>query len=101
MQVKQQLEEKILGAFPVAHLEVVNESNKHAVAPGSETHFKVIVVSEKFQGMSPVDRHRLIYGLCQTEMANGVHALALHTYSPTEWEKKGGALKSPPCVPKH
>ena len=51
------IEAKLRDAFAPAHLEVVNESHMHSVPKGSETHFKVVVVSDRFEGLSPVKRH--------------------------------------------
>lgn len=45
---------KISKALSPAHLEVINESTMHNVPPGSETHFKVVVVSEEFEGKMPL-----------------------------------------------
>ena len=48
---------KLLKKFEPIHLEVVNESFKHKVAPGSETHFKVQIVSKNFENLNSVARH--------------------------------------------
>ncbi len=90
--------EKIQQALQPLHLDVVNESHTHNVPPGSESHFKVVVVAEQFDGLNRVKRHQTIYGLLAAELAQGVHALALHTYSPSEWQQKPGAPNSPDCM---
>ncbi len=82
----------------LAHLEIVNESHKHA-GPGRDTHFKVTVVSQEFEGISAVKRHQRVYALLEEALQEGVHALALHTYTPAEWQAKQGiAPASPACV---
>lgn len=81
-----------------SHLVVENESHTHNVPKGSETHFKLVVVSETFTGQSLVQRHRAIQLLLSEEFKNGLHALALHTFTPAEWETKQGAEKSPKCL---
>lgn len=99
MLVQRQIEEKLSGAMPLVHIEVVNESHMHSVPPNSETHFKVVLVSPEFAGKRPVARHQLIYRLLADELANGVHALALHTYTDTEWQQRAGsAPDSPECL---
>jgi BolA protein len=99
MRVQRQIEEKLNGAMPVAHIEVVNESHMHGVPPNSETHFKVVLVSPVFDGKRPVARHQMIYRLLADELANGVHALALHTYTDAEWrQREGDAPDSPQCL---
>jgi BolA protein len=84
------------GLAPV-HLEVVNESGNHNVPPGSESHFKVTVVSERFEGMPTLHRHRTVYGLLADELAGPVHALALHTYTEAQWHEMGASPGSPQC----
>ena len=80
-------------------VDVVNESHKHNVPEGSESHFNVTVVSEEFEGKGLVARHRLVNDLLARELAGPVHALALHTLTPDEWfEKGGGTQDSPECL---
>jgi BolA protein len=90
--------EKLDARFAVQHLEVTNESGSHNVAPGSETHFRVVVVSDDFEGERLLARHRAVNETLADELAGGVHALALHTYTAREWrERFGSAPMSPPC----
>ncbi len=98
MLVQDQITAKLVDALKPDHLSVENESYKHSVPPESETHFKVVVSSEKFTGKRSVQRHQLVYGLLQDEMAGGVHALALHTYSPEEWTTAVNTPESPNCM---
>ncbi|CDZ77038.1 transcriptional regulator BolA [Legionella massiliensis] len=79
-------------------LEVLNESNRHHVPEGAETHFKLSIVSEKFKDLTRIARHRLINNLLAKELNTGLHALSLHLYTSEEWESKGGAIpNSPAC----
>lgn len=92
--------EAVLGsALSLLHLEVANESHGHHVPAGSETHFKIVLVSTEFEQQSRVTRHRRINGLLAEEFASGMHALAVHTYTPAEWQARHGeAPMSPPCA---
>jgi BolA protein len=84
--------------FSPNFLEVVNESNRHHVPEGAETHFKVSVVTEKFAGLTKIARHRLVNNLLTEELKTGMHALSMHLYTPEEWQKSGGTLpNSPAC----
>ena len=56
--VELSIESKILAAFSPMHFEIHNESYKHNVPAGSESHFKVVVVSNSFEGISLIQRHR-------------------------------------------
>lgn len=95
--VEARITEKLTTLLAPAHLEVINESHMHSVPKGSETHFKVVVVSTRFEGLSPVKRHQLVYGALEDEMRSGVHALAITSRSPTEWANNPEANASPAC----
>jgi BolA family transcriptional regulator, general stress-responsive regulator len=90
------IENKLMSAFSPLHLDVQNESFMHSVPPGSETHFKVTLVADTFAGLRAVKRHQLVYQVLADELANGVHALAIHTYTPDEWQ--GASPASPKCL---
>jgi BolA protein len=97
--VQQGLQEKLSDALSPLHLDVSNESGMHNVPAGSETHFKVLVVSEKFEGEKLLTRHRKINRVLAQELAGPVHALAIHALTPTEWFERGGSVPdSPPCL---
>jgi BolA protein len=99
MSIQQQIEERLTQSLSPTHLTVVNESHQHNVPANSETHFKVVAVSPAFQGKRQVARHQLIYGALAEQLAGPVHALALHTYSPEEWQlREGDAPESPDCL---
>lgn len=84
-------------ALAPSHIELLNESHQHA-GLGTDTHFKLVLVSNAFAGKRPVARHQLVYGLCQSELSSGLHALAMHLYTPEEWEKVQVAPMSPACL---
>lgn len=97
MSVQSQIEQKLAALAPEA-LQVENESHLHNVPANSETHFKVTLVSERFDAMMPVKRHQQIYSLLADELSGPVHALALHLYTPAEWQACGGGRPdSPSC----
>lgn len=100
MTMQQQIEAKLAAALSPTHLEVVNESYMHRVAPGSESHFKVVVVSPHFDGHRLLARHRQVNAVLADELAGAIHALALHTYTTSEWQEKGHAPRTPSCVGK-
>jgi len=97
--MKKQIELKITQALSPTHLEVINESDQHNVPPGSESHFKVVVVSHQFEGKRLVQRHQIINSLLANELKETIHALAIHTFTPKEWEKRSKqAEQSPECL---
>lgn len=96
--VAQTINNILVDALAPVHLEIINESNNHNVPANSETHFKVIVVSEDFATKSLVQRHRTVNQLLADQLAGPVHALSMHTHTEKEWLDKGGIVPdSPPC----
>eukprot|EP00122_Pirum_gemmata_P014739 Pgem_evm1s13750 len=55
--IQESITNKLTSEYEPRHLEVINESKNHNVPRDSETHFKVIVVSDKFCGSSLIQRH--------------------------------------------
>jgi BolA protein len=97
MGMRDKIEDRLSQHFQPDFLVVENESHMHNVPPGTEIHFRVVMVSSQFEGRRSVARHQLIYQALQAEMTQGIHALALHTYTPEEWAAQGLAPESPPC----
>lgn len=95
MSRQQRIEEYLRSGFSPLHLEVLNESHNHSA--GQDTHFKVVLVSDAFAGLRSVARHQKVYALLADEMRQGLHALALHLYTPDEWAETGVAPASPAC----
>ena len=96
MQVQQRIEAKLQQQLNPTFLEVENESHQHHVPPGSESHFKVTVVSTVFEGLSPVRRHQQIYQVLQEELNSGVHALSLRCHTPAQWSERGEQVHTTP-----
>ncbi len=97
--VEKIIKDKLVGEFNVEVLQVTNESHMHSVPAGSESHFKVVLVTDQFVGKRQVQRHQSIYGLLAAELQDSIHALALHTYTNSEWsDKNGTAPQSPDCL---
>lgn len=97
MSIQTDIEAKLTRFFSPSFLRVENESHRHS-GPAAESHFKLTVVSEQFAGKRVIARHREIYQVLQDELAAGVHALALHTYTRDEWQQRAEAAPpSPAC----
>ncbi|MEZ8141595.1 transcriptional regulator BolA [Enterovibrio sp. FF113] len=98
MIVQKNIEQKLNTAFSPIFLEVLNESNMHNVPVGSESHFKVTIVSGDFEGQRLITRHRAVNQTLADELKNDIHALAIHTYTESEWhDLNGHSPNSPPC----
>jgi BolA protein len=98
MRVEESIREKLLKAFGASRLVVENESAKHAghapmqghAGQSGETHFRVLIVSERFRGASRVERHRLVNDALKAELAGPVHALSIKALTPEE-EARGNS----------
>ena len=99
MNVQETIENKITEALSPSYLTVINESYMHSVPPGSESHFKLVVVTDSFDGVPRVRRHQTVNGILKDELAGPLHALSMETLTPEEWERKGGVVReSPDCL---
>jgi BolA protein len=80
--------DKLTRAFAPQSLAVEDESHLHAGhaghRPEGQTHYRVYIVSEAFVGKSRLERHRMINATLASELAGGVHALAIHAAAPGE-----------------
>ena len=84
------------------YIDLVNESMNHAgYFEGKESHFKLSIVSEAFENKRLVARHQMIYSLVDhllTAKSGAVHALAIHAYTPDEWQAQSKSPDSPLCA---
>ena len=82
------IEEKLRDALAAAHVEVVDESALHAGHAGARSgggHFRALVVSDRFEGESRLERQRLVYAALSDEMGAQIHALSMATFTRDEW----------------
>ena len=93
MSIADEMQRKLLKGLAPTELYIEDESARHAghsgARPDGETHFRVRVVSEIFEGMDRVARQRLIHGLLAEELQTRVHALSIHARTPGEARKMG------------
>ena len=98
MIISEHINTKLQQHFKPLHLSVVNESALHHVPKGSESHFRIELVSAAFEPLSLLQRHRAVNSLLAKEFEL-IKACSLHLFTPAEWEAKNGlAEKSPRCV---
>jgi BolA protein len=86
--VENEIRVRLAEKFLDAEISVTDDSSKHAghagAKPGGETHFSVRIISDAFQGMGRVARHRAVYGTLQPLFDAGLHALAINALTPDE-----------------
>jgi len=69
------------------HIDIIDESHLHAGHAGAASgagHFNVTVVSERFAGQSPIQRHRLVYSALDDLMKSEIHALSINALVPDD-----------------
>jgi BolA protein len=88
--VTEKLERKLTDAFAPARLTVDDDSARHAghagAGQGGESHFNVVIESAAFEGVSRVQRQRMVYRAVAEELAGPVHALSVKALAPGEAE---------------
>lgn len=94
--MQQHLTEQLNISLEPVHVEVINESSAHA-GPAAESHFKLVVVSDRFEDLKLLDRQRMIHNLFEEEIKI-IHAFTMFTYTPSEWKLKNGTPDSPKCA---
>ena len=96
--LEKSLSSKLATAFEPSHFELENESHSHSVPRNSETHFRALIVSNKFHGFSRIQRQRQVLDLVAGELGTGVHALTMRCLTPEEWAKdSASSFVSPAC----
>lgn len=99
MDMDEQITALLSEALTPDFVEVDNESHLHSSGKGGNSHFKITVVSDAFDGMGLVARHRKVQQLVAPITSGVVHALGIHTYTPAEWQERGYDIPdSPTCA---
>ena len=95
--VQSSIEQALRESFAPSHLDVLNESHMHSGPPGSESHFKVIVVSDAFDGTRTLGRHRAVNRALKPQLDAGLHALSIQALTPEQWVGRGGVVPASPA----
>jgi stress-induced morphogen len=97
MIIQNEVEDILKIEFTPTHLEVINESGNHNVPAGSESHFRVVVVSEKFVEVKLLERHKMVNKALFEMLRTKIHALAIVAKTPEQWGKAKSTGQSPVC----
>jgi len=88
MRIRNAIETKLTAALDPLRLDIIDNSAQHAghggAHPDGESHFALVVVTKAFEGLSRVQRQRLVYAALAEEMTDHIHALELKTQTPDE-----------------
>ena len=88
------IELRLNSALSPTHLELHDDSHLHAGHPGAQSgggHYRAVIVSEKFRGLSRIRAQQLVYAALADWMGKEIHALSMQTYTPEAWEAAGNA----------
>ena len=97
--VKQHLESRLMAHLAPRRMQLVDESNRHSVPAGAQSHWNLIIVADAFDGQPLIQRHRAVHGALG-DLMDRIHALTMKTLTPAEWEAAGGEATNPapPCM---
>jgi BolA protein len=81
-----EIDAELRAALAPLSLQVQDDSAAHAGHAGAREggHYTVRIVSERFRGLAPVARHRLVYHVLGSLTARGIHALAIDARAPED-----------------
>ena len=88
MKVVEEIERRLRHGLRPRHLEIHDESARHVGHRGATSgggHYRALIVSEAFEGMTLLARHRAVNEILRDLFGPGIHALALKTLTPGEW----------------
>ena len=90
MRVYDTIKQKLITALSPIYLSLIDESHRHhghakmGPHPHGESHFRLVIVSERFNGLQKVTRQRMVYDLLERELHDRIHALSMKTLTPDE-----------------
>ena len=89
MNLVHEIKSRLKKTMTIDHLTIMDDTGKHLRHKHYDggKHFQIIIVSSTFEGISLLDRHKLVYQALDGMIKNEIHALGLKTIATSEWEK--------------
>ena len=89
MNLVQEIKSRLKKSMTIDHLTIMDDTGKHLRHKHYDVckHFQIIIVSSTFEGISLLDRHKLVYQALDGMIKNEIHALGLKTIATSEWKK--------------
>jgi BolA protein len=91
-----EIEARLRTALGATHVAVEDESRFHAGHGATGGHYRAVVVSERFAGLSRVAAQRLVFDALGDWMEGPIHAFAVRTFTHEQWRAAGAAGEGPP-----
>ena len=95
--IESQIVNTLKTSMDLFSLKIINESFMHNVPEGSESHFKIVIVSQDFLNLTMIQRHKLVYKKLNNLMTK-IHALSIHAFDKNEFKLNPIILDSPECA---
>ena len=95
--IENNIKNLLIDAFNPSVLSIDNESHMHNVPEDSESHFKIVLVSRIFTGLTEVNRHKSVYKALG-DIMNSIHAISIHSFDENEYKNNPMILDSPNCA---
>ena len=95
--IENNIKNLLIDAFNPSVLSIDNESHLHNVPEDSESHFKIVLVSRIFTGLTEVNRHKSVYKALG-DIMNSIHAISIHSFDENEYKNNPMILDSPNCA---
>ncbi len=96
MIVQNKIDKLLRDNLNVSKLIIKNESNKHNVPLNSESHFNVQIVSDDFQDLSQIQRHKIVYKAIESLLAE-IHAFSITAITTLEFKENPSLRDTPDC----
>ena len=97
MIVQNKIDKLLRDNLNVSKLIIRNDSSKHNVSPNSESHFNVQIVSDDFEDLSQIQRHKLVYKAVESLLAE-IHAFSITAITTSEFKINSSLKDTPDCV---
>ena len=96
MFVQNKIEKLLKDNLNVSKLLIRNDSYKHNVSPNSESHFNVQIVSDDFEDLSQIQRHKIVYKAVGALLAE-IHAFSITAMTTSEFKENPSLRDTPDC----
>ena len=96
MIVQNKIDKLLRDNLNVFKLIIKNESNKHNVPLNSESHFNVQIISDDFQDLSQIQRHKIVYKAIES-LLNEIHAFSITAITTLEFKENSSLRDTPEC----
>ena len=96
MIVQNKIDKLLRDKFNVSILTIKNDSYKHNVPADSESHFNVQIISDDFQNLSQIQRHKKVYKAVESLLAE-IHAFSITAMTTSEFKENPSLRDTPDC----